>query len=643
MENMTYVVDDAVNVTCAENKTFSLGSDQVGILCKEVGWEVPPPCHDACTGDPPEPGRNMTQLNFTSNFIGDNVTYVCEPGHFIPSTFPDLLNETAVVCGEDHLWRASGTGLECAIICVEDPVTPPPPAILSWDGQNRTYGTEVLLECPDGLRFADERTNISLTCQEDGNWTQPDQDLLICRIRAEEPPENVTGASLEGPDPPHWKDSVLNYTCNDGWLTTSGEKQTTVMFTGTTWVMKDPDFACWKVAEGPPENITDATLEGPEAPYWKTVTLNFTCHEGYLTTGGEKWTNVTFNGTDWVLGDHDFACWKTCDEDPVRPPAPATFTWEGQKRTYMAKVLLECPDGLRFANESTYITLTCEDDGNWTQPDEDLLICRIRADEPPENVTGASLEGPDPPHWKDSVLNYTCNDGWLTTSGEKQTTVMFTGTTWVMKDPDFACWKVADEPPETITDAMLEGPDPPYWKTVSLNYTCNDGYLSTEGEKWTSVTFNGTAWETDNPEFTCWKVASEPPQNITDATLEGPDPPYWKTVTLNYTCIDGYLTADGTKWTNVTFDGTSWILSDPDFACLIACPSPPAPEAYVRRNYTGKGVDGDTALYVCAGMFDSGNDTVEISCSSGNWSLDVLPECGKGEEIGELGEIGEEG
>lgn len=64
-------------------------------------------------------------------------------------------------------------------------------------------------------------------------------------------------------------------------------------------------------------------------------------------------------------------------------------------------------------------------------------------------------------------------------------------------------------------------------------------------------------------------VASEPPQNITDATLEGPDPPYWKTVTLNYTCIDGYLTADGTKWTNVTFDGTSWILSDPDFACLI--------------------------------------------------------------------------
>lgn len=74
-----------------------------------------------------------------------------------------------------------------------------------------------------------------------------------------------------------------------------------------------------------------------------------------------------------------------------------------------------------------------------------------------------------------------------------------------------------------------------------------------------------------------------------------------------------------------------------------ACPSPPAPEAYVRRNYTGKGVDGDTALYVCAGMFDSGNDTVEISCSSGNWSLDVLPECGKGEEIGELGEIGEEG
>lgn len=65
------------------------------------------------------------------------------------------------------------------------------------------------------------------------------------------------------------------------------------------------------MAEGPPENITDATLEGPEAPYWKTVTLNFTCHEGYLTTGGEKWTNVTFNGTDWVLGDHDFACWKS--------------------------------------------------------------------------------------------------------------------------------------------------------------------------------------------------------------------------------------------------------------------------------------------------------------------------------------------
>ncbi|XP_047479977.1 sushi, von Willebrand factor type A, EGF and pentraxin domain-containing protein 1-like [Penaeus chinensis] len=218
---------------------------------------------------------------------------------------------------------------------------------------------------------------------------------------------------------------------------------------------------------------------------------------------------------------------------------------------------------------------------------------------------------------------------------------MFSGTTWVMDDPDFECWKVAEEPPETIIDARLEGTDPPYWKTVTLNYTCDDGYLSTEGEKRTSVTYNGTAWEMENPGFTCWKVASEPPRNITDAALEGPDPPYWKTVTLNYTCIDGYLSAEGEKWTNVTFDGTSWVLSDPDFACLIACPAPPAPEAYVRRNYTGKGIDGDIAVYVCAGMFDCGNDTIEVTCSTGNWSLDVLPECGKEGEIGKRGEIGE--
>ncbi|XP_047480184.1 uncharacterized protein LOC125032844 [Penaeus chinensis] len=387
-ENMTYVVNDTVNITCTENKVFSLGFDRKEILCTKFGWNVPPSCLDACTDDPPEPGRNMTQLNFNSNFIGDIITYVCNPGHFIPSTFPGLLNETQVVCGADHLWQSTGLEFECAIICVQDPVTPPPPATLSWDSQNRTYGTEALLECPDGLRFADGSTNMSLTCKEDGNWTQPDEEILLCRIRADEPPENITGASLEGPDPPHWKDTLLNYTCNDGWLTTLGEKQTTVMFNGTTWVMDDPDFECWKVAEGPPDNITDATLRGPDPPYWKTVTLNYTCNEGYLTTEGEDWTNVTFNGTAWVLGDEDFACWKTCDEDPVSPPYPATLTWEGQKRTYMTKVLLECPDGLRFADESTNVSLTCKGDGNWTQPEEEVIICRIRADEPPENITG---------------------------------------------------------------------------------------------------------------------------------------------------------------------------------------------------------------------------------------------------------------
>ncbi|XP_042868729.1 uncharacterized protein LOC122251073 [Penaeus japonicus] len=331
----------------------------------------------------------------------------------------------------------------------------------------------------------------------------------------------------------------------------------------------------------------------------------------------------------WNVTGPELECAIICVDDPVIPPTPATLSWDGQNRTYGTEALLECPNGLRFADESTNMSLTCMENGTWTQPDAELLVCRIRADEPPKNLTDATLSGPDPPYWKDMVLNLTCNDGWLTTSGEKQTTVTFNGSTWLLDDPDFECWKVADDPPEVISNATLGGPDPPYWKTVTLNYTCDDGFLTSLGARQTLVTFNGTAWEMDDPEFACWKVATKPPENITGASLEGPDPPYWKTTTLNYTCFNGFLTADGEDQTSVTFNGTDWVLDDPDFVCLMVCPPPPAPLAYVRRNYTGKGIDGDVATYVCAGAFDNGNDTVDITCTAGNWSMDVLPECGK--------------
>lgn len=98
------------------------------------------------------------------------------------------------------------------------------------------------------------------------------------------------------------------------------------------------------MAEGSPDNITDATLKGPDPPYWKTVTLSYTCNEGYLTTEGEEWTNVTFNGTAWVLGDEDFACWKSteyhlfCSSNVI---VVTIFTWRSNVEMFICSSIVK--------------------------------------------------------------------------------------------------------------------------------------------------------------------------------------------------------------------------------------------------------------------------------------------------------------
>ncbi|XP_064077743.1 E-selectin-like [Macrobrachium nipponense] len=261
VQGTIYTVGQKVNVQCIQNhlmKTmYGTEYSNVTIACTYFGWWLPPgglTCVPACAGDPPAPGANMSIPTIKEREVGANLKYSCDAGLYIPAALPNITNHTTIRCNESLLWEPVSlvvADLLCTQMCLSDPFMPVSPANTTWDRIARVAGTTINITCPEGFAFPDFNNTIVLTCGVDGNWTEVVPENAFCRRYTMEAPVTPNGSVYDGPSPPHWESTILDFTCPENLMSRDGLNSTWTIFNGTVWEPFDPEFACLNVCGDP--------------------------------------------------------------------------------------------------------------------------------------------------------------------------------------------------------------------------------------------------------------------------------------------------------------------------------------------------------------------------------------------------------
>ncbi|KAK4317967.1 hypothetical protein Pmani_010994 [Petrolisthes manimaculis] len=233
------VVAESVMVQCLDNSTW-------GHIFTNMDCDI------LCFDEPPSPPTTLPPLAIPPHSDWDNVTRTVHT--LITLTCPndtvlsDLNVSVAVVsCEETGNWSALNTSLLCRRVCWSDPPSVLPPTNTSWDETVRVVGTEVKYWCPTDHFFPDLTSAITMTCDDTSlNWTLTDASMAL------DTPPFPEGSVYDGTPPPYWKGDILNYTCPQPLLSSSGTNHTSVLFNGTDWVMDDPEFQCFNVCSRSP-------------------------------------------------------------------------------------------------------------------------------------------------------------------------------------------------------------------------------------------------------------------------------------------------------------------------------------------------------------------------------------------------------
>nr|XP_045592153.1 complement factor H-like [Procambarus clarkii] len=375
--NTMYLNGSQVNATCLPGYQVEFGVTSLLIDCTESGWSQAPPCYLACVDDPVAPPN--TTWNITYNNVGSTIPYTCPTGEFmVLNGSTSLLNETTVTCGVDGLWNPASLP-PCAYYCVGEPLVanattdwlstavytlgdtvnvtclhafmlddsislnvtqllicnqsgwslptpcqkgcseapPQPGANMTHEVmRTRALGSSLQYMCyPDQLMVLNESQVVGnvteVRCGEDGLW-HPPAPLPSCGVPTDQPPVMlpVNAGVLVGPDPPYTITSTLTYSCSPGFVSFTGLLETNITYNGTDWVMDDASFRCLAATNQTPVvlPVNAGVLVGPDPPYIVNSTFTYSCASGFVSLMGVPSTNITYNGTDWVMEDTSFSC-----------------------------------------------------------------------------------------------------------------------------------------------------------------------------------------------------------------------------------------------------------------------------------------------------------------------------------------------
>nr|XP_027227349.1 CUB and sushi domain-containing protein 3-like [Penaeus vannamei] len=210
-----------------------------------------------------------------------------------------------------------------------------------------------------------------------------------------------------------------------------------------------PRPAMKPVSTRPPDPVANMTRDNVTTNEVGAV-LHYNCSEGLHIVPTPAFPNLTTFTTVscdatkvWLEAGPPLACGKVC---VAAPPIPEGFQhdWDNASRLLGDQVVVSCPAGLHFPNMTTSTTLGCEQDGSWTAVDPAFFLCREAATTgPPAPPPGMTSSHSDAEfYFVGSSVNFTCPEDTMSSDGLTYTTITYNSTGWFPVDPDFQCLNV---------------------------------------------------------------------------------------------------------------------------------------------------------------------------------------------------------
>ncbi|KAK8401795.1 hypothetical protein O3P69_001122 [Scylla paramamosain] len=455
--------------------------------------------------------------------------------------------------------------------------------------------------CPPGMATTEGHVNQTVICYEnpdgDGYSFQPFQ-VDPCNVCQEEP--SVGNATTSWNDTQVWMvNDTLSVACIPHHLL-DGEPDGELLCTPLGWEERYCYEGCTEAPPTPGANMTQG-----EGDYSVGSILQYTCDSGYFVPP----LQVNFSFVSW---ERWLAAWSRC---PVG--------WIITGRTWgpwsAIVVNMSCPASHVFPDLNDTVTITCEEDEEWTPVYASFLICRqlcpwSKSSEIPVNAT--ILHDPTP-YWLESEILYWRAKRIRLPSRCRETPP---GTA----PPD--SW----EPRLTLVTSSFF--------LLKVNLTCPMNHTFGDFNTSLSLTCEKDGyWTYVDPDILLCRIEcpEEPPSAPANSTLEDAVPPYWVTSNVTYECEEGLGLPWGGTVTVLTCEEDGWTAFPTGLKCLAACSPPPQPRGLGKYNHTGPTLWGTVVEYTCPYGFDveekdeedEGPMLLSTTCEDGSWSLTDIPNC----------------
>ncbi|XP_064078409.1 uncharacterized protein LOC135195830 isoform X2 [Macrobrachium nipponense] len=466
--------------------------------------------------------------------------------------------------------------------CWEDPPPATENMYREWNG-NTTVGSVAIYRCYPG--FFMNNSNVirmqTIECRGQlGGWVAPEYEIFNCTLQEActletVPCLNTTTAQLNVSQNFLTLNSSIQYICPPSLAMPNGTTNVTstcvetLVGMMTTYTFKPALIPNCSVCLGEPIIFNATTNWSSSLQYSTGATVDVICNPGFLVNETDEITNYSvIECTDlgWLI---DLSCLPGC-VDPL-PVAGSNMSMENVTNLFInATVIYSCDEG-------SYIPAILPEIRNHT-----VVTCGV--------------------------------DGKWNTS---------------LNAAEFYCAEICLSDPVLNNSGAIAS-----WNNVSrtigsqVNITCSVGYALPQFNKSTLVTCEEGGHWTNSSSVSCRRYTLEEPPAPNGTVHNNPSGPHWEGTALNFSCPDDLISMTGQNMTSITFNGTNWVPLDPEFACFNVCHNlaPEAPEN-VRMTTYGIPKFGAVISYDCQGKYPDGSSQINITCDSGNWSLEAIPEC----------------
>uniref|UniRef100_UPI00398EE43F sushi, von Willebrand factor type A, EGF and pentraxin domain-containing protein 1 n=1 Tax=Pristiophorus japonicus TaxID=55135 RepID=UPI00398EE43F len=460
------------------------------------------------------------------------------------------------------------------------------------EGNNFTYGMKVVYSCKKGYVLSGAA---EISCLANGSWSHetPTCEPLMCPT-----PQNTDSGryDLNGMT---YRSTVL-YTCNSGYQL-RGLSTLTCNSTGQ-WNGTVP--VCEIISCGPPPALPNADIIGNNFTFGSSIFYG--CKEGYALIGSES--KECLPSGEWSRSAPQcvpLSCGPAPNIDHALP--------ETGHQLYGDVAIYYCTDGYSISGNSQ---LVCNSKGNWA-PAEGQATPHCVADfcRKPPFAPYAILETIGKEKFPAGAqVTYKCAEGFVLNTSTAIECVR--GGQWRPSPFSIQCIPVRCGEPPNIKRGHVSGTNYSFGAIVA--YSCNTGFY-VKGDKKRTCEADGE-WSGQLP--SCQPVSCGDPPRIANGNVEIKN----GTLFLNevrYHCNHGYqLMGSPIR----TCQGNRHWHSESSPSCvLVNCGQPPAIE---HGHFEGSdfGLDSRVKLYCEEGYAASGNAV--LTCrDDGEWSGNQHQEC----------------